>query len=73
MQLSFKPSLLITLTFILSLLVVSCEKENSSNGTDAQQEEQASIVSSQSDAEAELVFNDVFDDVPSQASSERPE
>ena len=62
MQLTFKPAHLLSLTFVLSLFFISCEKENSANGTDAQQEEQASVVSSQSDAEAELVFNDVFDD-----------
>src|SRR5690349_1540300 len=44
------------------LTVVSCQKENSQNGTQEQQEEQASQVSSESDAEAEIVFNDVFDD-----------
>ena len=62
MKLFFKSSLFITLSFILSLLVVSCQKENSNGATDDQQEEQASQVSSESDAEAELVFNDVFDD-----------
>jgi hypothetical protein len=54
---------LITLVFLLSLFVIlSCKKENSQNGSPSQQEEQASLVSSQSDGEAEMIFNNVFDD-----------
>ncbi|MBK5272430.1 MAG: hypothetical protein JJE22_15605 [Bacteroidia bacterium] len=55
--------LITILTFFVLLVVVSCVKENSQNGTAAQQEEQASMVSSEADGEAESVFNDVFDDV----------
>lgn len=51
------------LIFFLLLVVVSCVKENSQNGTASQQEEQASMASSEADGEAESVFNDVFDDV----------
>jgi hypothetical protein len=40
----------------------SCTKEDSQNGSDSQQEEQASMASSESDGEAEMVFNEVFDD-----------
>jgi hypothetical protein len=40
---------------------ISCQKENSQSGTPQQQEE-ASMVSSESDAEAEVIFNSVFDD-----------
>lgn len=48
--------------FIFTLLVLgSCSKENSRK-EDPQQEDQASLVSSQSDGEAEMVFNEVFDD-----------
>lgn len=41
---------------------VSCSKENSQSGTDAQEEE-VSKVSGEADAEAESVFNEFFDDV----------
>lgn len=62
-----KPKLsltqLIATVFLFSLLLVfSCKKENSGSGTADQQEEQASMVSSESDGEAEMVFNSVFDD-----------
>lgn len=49
--------LLVTLTTF-----ISCQKENSQTGSEEQQEQEASMVSSESDAEAELVFNEVFDD-----------
>jgi hypothetical protein len=63
MKLRFKSSQLISLTFIFSLLmIVSCQRENSQTMTEEQQQQEASIVSSESDAEAEIVFNDVFDD-----------
>ena len=52
---------LITLAFFFSLLMIaSCSKETSQ--TLDQQEEQASIASSESDGESEIVFNGVFDD-----------
>lgn len=41
---------------------ISCSKENSQSGTDAQEEE-VSKVSGEADAEAESVFNEFFDDV----------
>jgi hypothetical protein len=63
MKLKFNPFQLITLTFFFSLLmIVSCQKENSQTGSDDEQEVTASQVSSESDAEAELAFNGVFDD-----------
>lgn len=53
----------IVITCFFSLLLVgSCKKETSQSGTAEQQQQDASIVSSESDAEAEIVFNDVFDD-----------
>src|SRR5258705_12944344 len=59
----FSLTQLITTAFLFNLLIFfSCTKENSQNGTADQQEEQASIVSSESDGEAEIVFNEVFDD-----------
>jgi hypothetical protein len=63
MKPKFSLTRLITTVFLFSLLIFfSCTKENSQNGTVDQQEEQASIVSSESDGEAEIVFNEVFDD-----------
>ena len=63
MKPKFSLTQLITTAFLFNLLIFfSCTKENSQNGTDSQQEEQASMVSSESDGEAEIVFNEVFDD-----------
>lgn len=63
MKLSFKSAALATLFFSLSvLLVTSCQKENSQNGTADEQEQAASKASSEADAEAEVIFNGVFDD-----------
>lgn len=50
------------LVFIALLLIAGCGKENSSSGTD-QQEQEVSALSAQSDADAESTFNDLFDDV----------
>lgn len=59
----FNLTQLATLTFFFSLLMIaSCQKENSQSGSDDQQEQDASMASSESDAEAELIFNGVFDD-----------
>lgn len=56
--------LITTLSFFILVLVISCAKEKSDqNGTIPEQEEQASMVSSEADGEAEAVFNDIFDDV----------
>lgn len=62
MKRSFNLTRLITALFLFSLLVfVSCQKENSSGGTDAEQQE-ASMASSEGDGEAEVTFNSIFDD-----------
>lgn len=45
-----------------SIILASCKKENSSAGTPAEQEEFANAAS-ESDAEAEVVFDDIFDNV----------
>lgn len=50
------------LVFVALLLIAGCGKENSSSGTD-QQEQEVSALSAQSDADAESTFNDLFDDV----------
>ena len=44
------------------LLIISCGKEHSRNGTEEEQEMQSSKVSSESDGEAEIIFNGLFDD-----------
>lgn len=62
MKINYSKLLLIALfTASFAVLVPGCSKENSGNGTD-QQEEEVSRVSSESDAEAEMIFNGVFDD-----------
>jgi len=54
---------LVTLSFFFSLLLISsCQKEKSQDGTDEQQEAEASQVSSESDSESEIIFNGIFDD-----------
>jgi len=60
MKPKFSLTQLITTAFLL--MIFSCTKENSQDGTIAQQEEQASITSSESDGEAEGVYNGIFDD-----------
>jgi len=53
------------LTLVLGsalLLFVSCQRENSQSGTVAEQEKEASLASSQSDAEAEGIYDGMFDD-----------
>jgi len=60
MKPKFSLTQLITTAFLL--VIFSCTKENSQDGTIAQQEEQASITSSESDGEAEGVYNGIFDD-----------
>ena len=59
MKLRFSLIQLTIAAFLFS--IISCSKENSQAGT-PQQEEQASLTSSESDGEAEMVFNEVFDD-----------
>jgi len=50
------------LSFFFSLMIVSCSKENSRSGTEDEQEVTASKISSESDGQAELIFNGFFDD-----------
>lgn len=62
MKHSFNLTRLITASLFFSLLVfVSCQKETSSGGTDAEEFE-ASLASSEGDSEAEVTFNSIFDD-----------
>jgi hypothetical protein len=62
MKRSFNLIQISMLSFFFSLLMIaSCSKEHSQSGTD-QEEENASLVSSESDGEAEMVFDNAFDD-----------
>lgn len=55
------PFLFMAIAFTSSLL--SCKKETSDSGLTTEQEEEIATLSSQSETENELVFNDVFDNV----------
>ena len=62
MNLISKPArFLITLILFTVLSIFSCKKENS--GVSADDQENASLSAAESNAEAEFVFNDVFDNV----------
>lgn len=65
MKYRFNLPQLVILSFCFSLLmIVSCTKENSGNGTSTSDQEEAvaSQTSSESDGQAEIIFNGVFDD-----------
>lgn len=63
MKSRFNLTQIAILSFFFSLLMVSsCSKENSRGATDDEQEVTASQVSSESDGQAELIFNGLFDD-----------
>lgn len=63
MKPSIKSAALATLFFVLTaLFITSCQKENSQNGSDEEQQLAASQASGEADAEADVVYNGVFDD-----------
>lgn len=62
MKFRFNLTQIAILSFFFSLLIISCSKENSRSGTDDEQEVTASKISSESDGQAELIFNGLFDD-----------
>ena len=62
MFLKISTRVITTCVFLLLLIIFSCKKETSQD-LSPQDEQQANITASQSDAEAEGVFNGVFDDV----------
>jgi len=63
MKILSNPTRLLTFIFLfVTLIIFSCKKETSDTLT-AQDEEQANVAATESDAEAEAVFNGVFDDV----------
>lgn len=53
---------LITAAFITSFVMIACKKENSDSLTPAEEEQAANYIT-ESEAENEVVFNDVFDNV----------
>ena len=53
---------LTTVAFAATLLISGCKKENSDT-LSSQEEQEAAIYSSESEADAEVAFNDVFDNV----------
>lgn len=57
----FNPLLTVILFFSL-ILIVSCQKENSLDSAEELEQQEASVLSSEADAEAEIVFNEVFDE-----------
>ncbi|HMT74166.1 MAG TPA: hypothetical protein PKA77_08870 [Chitinophagaceae bacterium] len=64
MKLSFNTVKVSATTLLISMLLfVSCQKEDSQNGTTEEQETEASKVSGEADAEAEVIFDNLFDDV----------
>lgn len=63
MKIRFIPAVLFSSMLLFSMLIISsCQKENSQNGTEEEQEIAASRASSESESEAEIVFNGIFDD-----------
>jgi hypothetical protein len=62
MKKSARLTQLITAAFFTSLVLIACKKENSGSLSPAE-EEQVANYSTQSEAENEVVFNDVFDNV----------
>jgi len=62
MKKSFPPTLMTTVLFFTTLLF-SCKKETSSSNLSPQKEQEVAILSSTSETETEVVFNDVFDNV----------
>lgn len=54
---------IITIVFSVSLLFFSCKKETSGSNLSEQEEQQASVTTSESEAESESIFNEVFDNV----------
>lgn len=63
MKLRFQSAVLAA--FLMAFTVVffaSCQKEDSQNGTPEEQEAEASKVSGEADAEADVIYNSVFDD-----------
>jgi hypothetical protein len=61
MKILNNPYRLLTTILVFSLIIFSCKKETSGN-LSPQDEEQANVIATQSDAEAESVFDGIFND-----------
>src|SRR5688500_7932160 len=53
----------IVLLIFLPIIIFACKKETSQNNLSNEEEEQAAIATSRSEAESEIIFNEVFDNV----------
>lgn len=53
---------LMTITFATALFIAGCKKE-SSDTLSAQEEEQAAVYTTESEAESEVTYDDVYDNV----------
>ena len=62
MKIASRITRLLTVSLFFSLLFLSCEKNESASSTPAEKEEFA-IATSEADAEAEVIFDDVFNNV----------
>lgn len=62
MKIASRITRLLTVSLFFSLLFLSCEKNKSESSTTAEREEFA-VATSEADAEAEVVFDDVFNNV----------
>lgn len=54
---------LFTAAFCTSLLIISCQKDSSTENLSPQEEEQASTATAESEAQSEQVFDGIFDNV----------
>jgi hypothetical protein len=54
---------LLTAAFCASLLLVSCQKDSSTENLSPQDEEQASVATAESEAQSDGIFDGIFDDV----------
>lgn len=57
------PQLVSVIFLSFLVIAVSCTRENSGDDSAEQEEVQASTITAESDAEAEIIYNEVFDDI----------
>jgi hypothetical protein len=63
MKIVIQATRLMTIALFTSVLVVSCQKDQSGENLSPQEEEQASTIATESEAESEGSFDEVFDNV----------
>ena len=63
MKTIFLHTRIITIILSVSILFFACRKETSQDNLTDQEEEQASVATSESEASSEIIFNEVFDNV----------